>query len=83
LQNFTTNSDNILLHLAANQLKCQHCVGVAWNYSLWIPALRSQPQRHFHEMDGFTSQLTPQSLSLVLCWVFSEAWYIDWLMVLS
>jgi len=40
-----------------------------------------QPQRHFHETDGFTSQLAPQSLSPVLCWEFSEAWYIHWLIV--
>ena len=32
---------------------------------------------------GFTSQLPPHSLSPVLCWKFSEAWYIDWLIVLS
>jgi len=41
----------------------------------------SQPQRHFHETDGSTSQSqsAPQSLSPVLGWEFSEAWYIDWL----
>jgi len=32
---------------------------------------------------GFTSQLVPHSLSPVLCLEFSEAWYIDWLIVLS
>jgi len=31
-----------------------------------------QPQRHFHETDGFTSQLVPQNLSPVLCWEFLE-----------
>jgi len=36
-------------------------------------------QRHFHETDGFISQLASESLSPVLCWEFSEAWYIDWL----
>ena len=31
----------------------------------------------------FTSQLAPQSMSPVLCWEFSEAGYIDWLIALS
>ena len=32
---------------------------------------------------GFISQLAPHSLSPVLCWEFSESWYIDWLIVLA
>jgi len=36
-----------------------------------------QPQHHFHETDDFTSELAPQSVSPVLCWEFSKAWYID------
>jgi len=39
IENFTANSENILLDLAAIQLKWQHCVAVASIGSLWIPAL--------------------------------------------
>ena len=46
-------------------------------------SLRSQSQPHFHETDGFISQsqLTPENLSPALGLEFSEAWYIDWLIV--
>jgi len=38
---------------------------------------------HRGDGTGFTSQLAPHSLSPVLCWEFSVACYIDWLIVLS
>jgi len=68
----------ILLHSAANQLNWQHFVAVAsigWRMDSSVRA-HSQPQRHFHETDGFTSYLVPQSLYPVLCWEFSEAWQV-------
>jgi len=53
--------------------------GGAWSF-VWGDKPTNDPRG---DETGFTSQLAPHSLSPVLCWEFSEAWYIDWLIVLS